>query len=324
MSDFFEKILLGKSGEFAAVIRAARIAAMTDVLILILGESGTGKELLAQAIHQHSRRKQGPFIAINCAALPETLAESELFGHRKGAFTGAIADQQGRIQAANGGTLFLDEVGELSLSIQAKLLRFLETGECQVIGKTRADKVDTRVIAATHRDLYIQTQRGEFRQDLYYRLNIVPLELPPLRKRLDDLEMLLHTFTTQLAQQHNLSPPHYSKATLKQLRRYAWPGNIRELRNFCERLLVLFSGKTIEPTNLPREIIQSGKTAVFHQSDGFTLPETGINLQALEIQMIRQALHKTYGNRSQAARLLGLTRDTLLYRMKKYAIKVEM
>lgn len=323
MSDFFDKKLLGKSSEFATVIRAARIVAMTDVLILILGESGTGKELLAQAIHLHSRRKQGPFIAINCAALPETLAESELFGHRKGAFTGAIADQQGRIQAANGGTLFLDEVGDLPLSIQAKLLRFLETGECQVIGKTRVDKVDTRVIAATHRDLYIQTQRSEFRLDLYYRLNIVPLELPPLRKRLDDLEMLLHTFTTQLAQRHNLPPPHYSNATLKQLRRYTWPGNIRELRNFCERLLILFSGKTIEPTNLPREI-QLDKTAASHQSDGFTLPETGINLQALEIEMIRQALHKTYGNRSQAARLLGLTRDTLLYRLKKYAIEVEV
>lgn len=325
MADFFDKHLLGQSGEFCTVIRAARLVAMTDVTVLILSESGTGKELLAQAIHHHSRRSQGPFIAINCAALPESLAESELFGHRKGAFTGAIADQQGRIQAAKGGTLFLDEMGELPLSIQTKLLRFLEMGECQVVGQTRVDKVNTRIIAATNRDLYVQTQKGEFRSDLYYRLNIVPLELPPLRKRLDDLEMLLLMFTKQLAQQHKLPAPHYAKTTLKQLRRYRWPGNIRELRNFCERMLIFFSGKTIEPTHLPREFQQEySKKATFIKTDGFTLPDTGINLEALEIKMIRQALDKTYGNRTQAARLLGLTRDTLLYRMKKHTIEFEM
>jgi len=323
MSNFFDNQLLGNSGEFASIIRAARLVAMTDVTVLILGESGTGKELLAQAIHQQSRRTKGPFIAINCAALPETLAESELFGHRKGAFTGAYADQQGRIPAANGGSLFLDEVGELPLSIQAKLLRVIETGECQVVGKTNVDRVNTRIIAATNRDLYAETQQGGFRSDLYYRLNIVPIELPPLRKRLDDLEMLLQSFTTLLAQQHQLSVPHYSKATLKQLRAYRWPGNIRELRNFCERMLIFFSGKTIEPTNLPREF-QAEKIATCHHSQGFTLPETGINLETLEIQMIHQALRKTYGNRSKAARLLGLTRDTLLYRIKKYAIEIEV
>jgi len=319
MSDFFDKNLLGQSGEFCTVIRAARIVAMTEVTALILGESGTGKELLARAIHHHSHRIKGPFIALNCAAIPESLAESELFGHRKGAFTGAISDQPGRIQAAKGGTLFLDEIGELPLSIQAKLLRFLETGECQIIGQTQINKIDTRIIAATNRDLYAQTQIGKFRQDLYYRLNIVPLELPPLRNRLDDLEKLLLIFTSRLAQQHNLSAPHYTSATLKQLRHYTWPGNIRELHNFCERMLILFSGKTIKSTHLPREI-QAKKTAIFPQIEGFALPDTGINLQALEIEMINQALHKTYGNRSQAARLLGLTRDTLLYRMKKYAI----
>jgi len=311
--------LLGNSGEFCTVIRAARLVAMTDVTVLIEGESGTGKELLAQTIHQHSPRAQGAFITINCAALPENLAESELFGHRKGAFTGAVADQQGRIQAANGGTLFLDEIGELPLSIQAKLLRFLEMGECQVIGQSRVELVDTRIIAATNRDLYAQTQQGKFRQDLYYRLNIVPLELPPLRKRLNDLEMLLQAFTKELAERHKLSPPHYNKATLKRLHRYKWPGNIRELRNFSERMLIFFSGKTIEPTHLPRQF-QSEKTAM--STEGFSLPETGINLEALEIQMIRQALDKTYGNRSQAARLLGLTRDTLLYRIKKHAIEI--
>ena len=320
MSDFFEQNLLGQSGEFATVIRAARLTAMTDVTVLILGESGTGKELLAQAIHHHSPRAQGPFITINCAALPQTLAESELFGHCKGAFTGAVMHQQGRIQAADGGTLFLDEIGELPLSVQAKLLRFLETGECQVVGKTHVDKINTRILAATNRDLYKETQQNTFRADLYYRLNIVPLELPPLRKRMDDLEKLLQAFTKQLAQHHKLPAPRYSKETLKQLRRYNWPGNLRELRNFCERLLILCSGKTIEPTHLPHEF-HSKKTTLSQHIEGFHLPETGINLEALEIQMIHQALRKTYGNRSQAARLLGLTRDTLLYRIKKYAIE---
>lgn len=321
MSDFFDKHLLGQSSEFCTVIRAARIVAMTEVTTLILGESGTGKELLAQAIHHHSHRIKGPFIALNCAALPESIAESELFGHRKGAFTGAISDQPGRIQAAEGGTLFLDEIGELPLSIQAKLLRFLETGECQVVGQTQIDKVNTRIIAATNRDLYAQTQAGKFRQDLYYRLNIVPLELPPLRHRLDDLEKLLLIFTKRLAQQHDLPMPNYAPATLKQLRNHAWPGNIRELRNFCERMLILFSGKTITTTNLPREIQPPKTINVSSSTGGFSLPDNGINLQALEIEIINQALHKTYGNRSKAARLLGLTRDTLIYRIKKYAIE---
>ncbi len=318
MSYFFNN-LLGHAANFLTVIRAARLTASTDVTVLILGESGTGKECLAQAMHYHSHRAQKPFIAINCAALPENLAESELFGHRKGSFTGAFADQQGRVQAANGGTLFFDEIGELPLNIQAKLLRFLETGECQVIGKTHLDKVNTRILAATNLDLYQAVQQGKFRQDLFYRLNIVPLELPPLRERLSDLEMLLHTFTKKLSQHYDLPCPSYSKATLKQLHHYKWPGNIRELHNFCERMLILLSGKTIEPTHLPSEY-----RAVRPQIEKFTLPDTGINLQSLEISMINQALYKTYGNRSQAARLLGLTRDTLLYRIKKYAIEFKV
>ncbi len=315
MSDFFDKQLLGKSGEFCTVIRAARIAAITDVTLLLLGESGTGKELLAQAIHQHSNRATKPFIAINCAALPEALAESELFGHIKGAFTGAISDQQGRIQAANAGTLFLDEIGELPLNIQAKLLRFLDSGECQVIGKTQIEKINTRILAATNRNLYTQVQQGKFRQDLYYRLNIVPLELPPLRKRIDDLEMLLNNFTKQLAEHHNLAAPNYPKQTIKYLRQYKWSGNIRELRNFCERMLILFSGKTITIQHLPKEFQEKQ-----FETNALCLPETGINLKNFEIQMIKQALEKTYGNRSQAARLLGLTRDAFLYRIKKYMI----
>jgi len=317
MANFFDNHLLGRSGEFSSVIRTAQIVAMTDVTVLILGESGTGKELLARAIHQYSRRIHHPFVTINCAALPENLAESELFGHRKGAFTGAVTHQLGRIQAADDGTLFLDEVGELPLAIQPKLLRFLESGECQAVGKTHTDRVNTRVIAATHRDLYTQMQAGQFREDLYYRLHVVPLELPPLRNRRGDIEILLHTLTQQLAEHHQLTPPRYSTATLRLLRRYAWPGNVRELRNFCERMLILFSGKTIEPTHLSFEFRTE---PTLTPPKDFILPETGVNLESLEIQMIHQALTKTYGNRTRAARLLGLTRDTLLYRMKKYAI----
>ncbi|WP_353571758.1 sigma-54 dependent transcriptional regulator [Candidatus Albibeggiatoa sp. nov. BB20] len=320
MTNAFQQ-LLGTSAEFANTLRAAEIVARTDATALLLGESGTGKELLAHAIHAHSLRANKPFIIINCAALPEQLVESELFGHRKGAFTGAIQHQQGKIQAAQGGTLFLDEIGELPLSIQAKLLRFLESGECQPVGQQQMEKVDTRVIAATHRDLYALSQTGEFRQDLYYRLNIVPLELPPLRKRSEDICLLINLITQQLADKHQLSAPIYSKATLKLLKQHSWQGNIRELRNFCERMLILLSGQTIEPSNLPHDFQAKTTFSNLKISLGqFELPEAGIDLQDLEQQMIQQALSKTYGNRSQAARLLGLTRDTLLYRMKKYAI----
>lgn len=312
----FDKNMLGNSPEFRAVTRSAQIVAATDVTVLILGESGTGKELLARGLHQESRRSEGPFVAINAAALPDSLAESELFGHRKGSFTGADNDKPGRIRAADGGTLFLDEVGELPLNIQAKLLRFIECGECQSIGETAPRKVNTRIIAATNRDLYAQVKKGLFREDLYYRLNVVPLELPPLRQRGGDLEPLLGALTRQAATQFSLEPPIYSAETVDALKRYKWPGNIRELRNFCERMVVLFSGRMVGPCNLPQEIQQSDSRI----DSIFTLPDSGIRLDELEKQMIRQALAKAQGNRSRAARLLGLTRDTLLYRIKKYAL----
>lgn len=316
----FEQLLVGESPEFRAITRAAQLVAATDVTVLILGESGTGKELLAQAIHRESRRATQPLIAINCAALPENLAESELFGHRRGAFTGAVNDHPGRIRMAAGGTLFLDEVGELPLSIQAKLLRFLESGECQGVGQMTPEKMDVRVVAATNRDLYADVKAGRFREDLYYRLHVVPLELPPLRARTGDLPLLLQRLTTSLARQHGLEPPLYHADTLNAMARYPWPGNIRELRNFCERMLVLFSGRTVHPENLPREFHGSNTQQTSSAGD-FALPDQGVRLDDLEVHMIRQALEKTLGNRSRAARLLGLTRDTLLYRMKKYAIE---
>jgi DNA-binding NtrC family response regulator len=316
MSDF-DSTLLGDSPEFNSVIRSAQIIAATDVTALLLGESGTGKELMARAMHQTSSRQMAPFVAINCAALPEQLVESELFGHRKGAFTGAADNQPGRIRAAEGGTLFLDEVGELPLTIQAKLLRFLESGECQAVGEKAPRKVDVRVIAATNRDLHSQVQQGLFREDLYYRLNVVPLEMPPLRRRRGDVMLLVEQLTAQLADRYGLEAPRYSSRALTRLEGYAWPGNVRELRNFCERMVVLLNGREVEVENLPPEIAHH-RTAT--GVGPFTLPASGIKLDELEQEMIRQALDRTHGNRSRAARLLGLSRDTLLYRIKKYAL----
>jgi DNA-binding NtrC family response regulator len=312
----FEQAMKGNAPEFRALLRSAQIAAATDVTVLVLGESGTGKELLARAMHDESPRHAAPFVAINCAALPESLAESELFGHRKGAFTGAISHNPGRIRCAEGGTLFLDEVGELPLNIQAKLLRFLESGECQAVGEASAVRTNVRVIAATHRDLYEQVQCGAFREDLYYRLNVVPLELPPLRQRSDDIPLLLGHLISDLATRYELEAPRFSDASLAILRSYRWPGNVRELRNFCERMVVLLAGREIEPANLPREM----QSARIERANPFALPDSGLHLEELEQSLIRQALDKTQGNRSRAARLLGLSRDTLLYRLKKYAI----
>ena len=311
-----KQTIFGQSVEFESCLRAAQMIAATDVTVLIQGESGTGKELMAEQLHQQSTRADKPFITVNCAALPETLAESELFGHRKGAFTGATQDQQGRVQAADGGTLFLDEVGELPLNIQAKLLRFLESGECQSVGQTHADKVNVRVIAATHRDLYNETQQGNFRKDLFYRLNVVPVQLPALRERHGDIEHLLENLAKQLSEQHQLAAPQFNKEAIQQLSSYTWPGNIRELKNFCERMLILLPGQTVGIENLPLEMRHPSKAS----SSVVQLPENGVVLDNVEAELISQALNKTNGNQSKAARLLGITRSALLYRMNKHAL----
>jgi DNA-binding NtrC family response regulator len=314
----FDPLLTGNSPTFQTLVRCAQVVSATDVNVLLLGETGTGKERLARAVHAGSPRAAAPFIAVNCASLPEALAESLLFGHRKGAFTSAVQDHEGYFAAANGGTLFLDEVGELPLPVQAKMLRFLESGECLPVGHTLPLNLNVRVVAATNRDLGAWVETGRFRADLYYRLHVVPLELPPLRERLEDLEPLLLQFTRELALRHRLAPPRYSKAALRTLKNHGWPGNIRELRNFAERMLVLLSGHDIAPENLPLEFRQSAVTRDPHAD--FMLPASGLSLDELEANMIRQALERTRGNRSRAARLLGLTRDTLLYRIKKYSI----
>ncbi len=309
--------MIGQSPNFEAMLRSAKVVAATDVTVLIAGETGTGKELLANALQSHSPRADRPFIALNCAALPEALVESELFGHRRGAFTGAVSNQTGRLQAADGGTLFMDEVDSLPLPIQAKLLRFLETGEIQPVGDTHTQRVDVRVIAACNTNLEERIARGEFRKDLYYRLNVVPLEIPPLRERTGDIPLLLSHFMRNFALEHKLPAASLSKSALMRLQSHAWPGNVRELRNVCERLSILLAGRLIEEGNLPHEILSrpvAAKKAIF------ALPEHGIQLEKVEIDLIRQALNRTNGNRSRSARLLGISRDTLLYRMQKHGI----
>jgi DNA-binding NtrC family response regulator len=309
------KAIIGQTPALDALIRSAKIAANTDVTVLLKGETGTGKEVLAQAIQKSSPRANKPFITLNCAALPETLIESELFGHKKGSFTGATSNTEGLFQAAHGGTLFLDEINSLPISIQGKLLRFIESGECLAVGETTPYKVDVRIIAATNSDLNLLIAEGKFRRDLYFRLNIVPLELPALAQRTGDIELLVKHFTKLFEREYGVTAPQFSKAALKALKYYDWPGNIRELRNLCERLCILLSGKTIEPENLPPEI--SASKAVPDKPQ-FTLPSTGLQLDNLEASLIQQALELTQGNRSKSARLLGLSRDALLYRMQKH------
>lgn len=311
-------IIYGKSPAIEESIRSAELIAATNVTTLITGETGTGKELFARYIYQHSPRKNKPYITINCAALPESLVESNLFGHKKGAFTNAVEHHQGIISQANGGTLFLDEVTEIPFSIQAKLLRFLETGECQRVGYNQPNHYDVRIIAASNRNVYQEVQAGNFRQDLFYRLNIIPLELPPLRTRIGDVSLLVSLFFRDLVKEYKITPPTFSKEAQACIQAHTWTGNVRELRSFCERMLILFSGKTIEVSNLPAEIRHQRKKT---QGFVFDLPSQGIQLEALEVDLYEQAIQSSQGNKSAAARLLGLSRDAFLYRLKKYGLR---
>jgi DNA-binding NtrC family response regulator len=313
--------IVGQSPVMDSLIRSARIVAMTDVTVLLKGETGTGKEVFATAIQKASGRADKPFITLNCATLSEGLIESELFGHKKGAFTGASSSSQGLFQAADGGTLFLDEINSLPLSAQAKFLRFLDSGECLMIGETKPCKVNARIIAATNSDLTKQIAQGEFRQDLYFRLNVVPLELPTLSQRSEDIEPLTNHFLRLFAKSHSIKEPKLSKSTLKILKGHHWQGNIRELRNLCERLSVLWAGKTVEPENLPPEFNITVTSDVALGPD-FILPEEGIQLDNLEADLISQALQRTHGNRAKSAKLLGISRDTLLYRMQKHGFSI--
>lgn len=303
-----EPEILGQSPELMRVLNAARMAACTGANMLILGETGNGKEMLAREIHNVSPRRNGAFVALNCALVDEGALEAQLLGRAD-----ESQAQDGQIRDASGGTLFLGEVGELSVGAQARLLHFLEC-------RGAPGHLDVRIIASNSKDLYAQVRAGAFREDLYFHLNVVPLEVPPLRERGDDIVLMLKRFTAEFARAHGRRAPNYSVSVRRVLKGYHWPGNVKELRNFCERMAILMPGKTIQPENLPLEI----RRVPAEQDTGkaFVLPQEGIDLSALEVNMIRQALGMSGGNRSKAARLLGLSRDTLLYRIQKHAIEI--
>jgi len=314
-NDAFTSIV-GHSPALESVIRTAQIVAAADVHILIEGETGTGKELMAQALQQCSKRADQPFVIINCAALPAELVESLMFGHEKGAFTGADERKDGYVQKASGGTLFLDEIGELPLLLQAKLLRFVENGECQRVGSHQLETVDVRILAATNHNLLKMMDEGKFRQDLFYRLSVVTLRLPNLRERRRDIPELVKHFLQQAAKNNHSEPCIFNQDALNQLKHYAWPGNIRELKNVCEHVSAMLPGEVINKDNLPLDVQQSKPLSDF----GYTLPEHGINMESLEIDLIKQALIYSNGNKSKAAKLLGLSRDAFLYRLKKHKL----
>jgi two-component system NtrC family response regulator len=300
---------------------ASRVA-QHDSTVLINGETGTGKELLARAIHHNSRRRSRSFVTINCGAIPKDLIESELFGFQRGAFTGALTAKQGRVELADGGTLFLDEVGELPLETQAKMLRLLQNGEIEKIGSTSVVTVNVRVVAATHRNLQAMVEDGTFREDLYYRLAVVPLELPPLRERREDIPELVQHLFAKLVGRHGIQGLRIGSSVKTQLAHYRWPGNIRELENVIERMVVLSSGGELTDADLPPEM----QTVTTPASGGFRLelPEEGISLEGVERELLLRALERFHGNQSQAARYLDVSRRTLIYRMEKYGLRGEV
>ena len=297
------------------IVEMIRRVAPTETTVLILGESGTGKELVARAIHGLSPRSRGPFVAVNCAAIPENLLESELFGHVKGAFTGAIRDRVGKFAAAEGGTIFLDEIGEMRPELQVKILRALEEPSMERVGDNRAIRVDVRVLAATNKDLTKAIATGEFREDLYYRLNVVPLAIPPLRERREDVRALTQHFLKSLGAPLRLT---IAPDAFRALETHDWPGNVRELENALERALIFHRGDVISVSDLP-ETIRSPKTK---ESSALpvSLPEAGLSLEVVERELIVRALQKHDWNQSRAARYLCITRHTLLYRMDKHGI----
>lgn len=301
---------IGQTPAITHIQRLLPMIALSDASVLVSGETGTGKELVAQTLHGLSRRQDQELVTINCAALPLQDAEVDLFGRANAA--GEIIET-GRLLAAEKGSVFLDEVDALPLSLQAKVLRFLEAGECQLPGSHKLHIIDARIIAATSADLPALVKTGQFRADLYYRLQVVPIELPPLQQRKDDIALLASYFAKQFSRGN--APLRFEKAVLQQLQKYHWPGNVRELSNLCQRLSLLHPGKLVTLEDLPLEMQTPTNSAAV-----FSLPDEGIDLAQLELDMIEQALEKSAGNRSKAARLLGISRDTLLYRMQKYGL----
>ena len=311
--------LVGRAPKMQVLFRRVEKIATTDATVLLIGESGTGKELTARAIHTLSRRAEKAFVAVNCAAIPEGLLESEFFGAEKGAFTGADKARPGKFEAAHCGTLFLDEIGELPLSIQPKLLRALQEGTFSRVGSIHETRVDNRILAATNRDLTAEVAAGRFREDLYYRLNVVPIELPPLRQRREDIPILIKHFLEMNARKHGIKVHKMPSRVLRQLVDFHWPGNARELANVVERLILLADNGQINPEDLPPEIL--GKTVPNGQAT-FTIPPGGMTWDHHERDCLHQALEMAGGNRRRAARLLGLNYKAFLYRLEKHELEI--
>ncbi len=308
--------IVGSSLEMEKVFAMVRKVADTEASVLITGESGTGKELIARSIHANSSRRDGPFVAINCSAIPRELLESELFGHTKGAFTGAIKEKMGKFQLADGGTIFLDEVGELLLELQPKLLRVLQEKEVEPLGGTKPQKLDVRVISATSLNMEKAIADGTFRDDLYYRLSVIPIHLPPLRERRKDIPLLIKYFCTK----HSSDKISFDKEALEALTNFSWPGNVRELENTVERLLIMRSSDVISFGELPNKFLEhtgASKNRVVR------LPEEGYSLEQLEREIVIEALERNAWNQTAAARFLRIPRHTLIYRIEKYGIGKE-
>jgi DNA-binding NtrC family response regulator len=327
--DFGFDQIIGESAAMTGMIALARkVAASEASSVLLLGESGTGKDLVAKAIHYGSSRADHPFVAINCAAIPATLIESELFGHEKGAFTDARARKEGLFEQAQGGTLFLDEIGELELGLQAKLLRVLEEGTFRRVGGLKDLPLDVRVIAASNRDLKAESEAGRFRLDLFYRLSVIQIDLPPLRQRGDDVLMLAEFYLAHFNERLRKRVRGLTREVEEIFRRYPWPGNVRELRNVVERVMILEDSDLITANWLPRDLtgdkrpafsapaFMAAQTAV-SSAPSFQLPDEGVELELVELSFVQQAIERSKGNQTRAAELLGISRDQLRYRLKK-------
>lgn len=313
--------MVGNSEAITQVFDLIRKVADTDSTVLLLGESGTGKELIAHALHYNSSRRAGPLIPVNCAAIPEELLESELFGHERGAFTHAVRTRIGRFEQAHGGTIFLDEISEMSPGLQVKILRVLQDRSFERIGGAKSMRVDIRVIAATNQDLEELVRQSRIREDLYYRLNVIPIRVPPLRERVSDIPLLVHHFLQEWSRRKKKPPLRLSPAAMELLLHYPWPGNIRELENLMERLVILAEREVVEPDDLPEGFRGSTQAP---QEAQLALPEQGLHLptavQEFERGLILKALEKSNWVKSRAARLLNLNRTTLLEKMKKQQI----
>lgn len=321
-----EDELLGESDIMQELRHTVDQVAPTDARVLIRGESGTGKELVAKAVHRGSRRAMQPFVRVNCAAIPEELIEAELFGAVKGAYTGSVADRAGRFAAADGGTLLLDEIGDMSAKAQVRVLRVLQEGEFERVGSTQTESVDVRVLAATHQDLEALVQEGRFREDLLYRLNVVPIYVPPLRQRAGDCSLLVQHFLERYANRHGLEPPRLKAEAAKLLQAYAWPGNIRELKNVVERLVILHHGSDLGANELPSELTgaaRKARGAADAPSGGNPYAHLPLReaRDALERDLIRGALERHAGNVTQAASDLGLERTHLHKRIKALQLR---